>query len=479
VRIVAYLPALAWSAGFWLYCCNANPTIPMLRNILLVTYRNLTKNRFYTSINIVGLALGIAAFIFIGAYVHFEKSYDRAHSDANNIYRVESRFYKGDHLTDDWATSTNGYAKAMKENIPGITSFTRINWFKSERVIRYNDIKYREEHVCFADSNFFSFFSYPLLKGDASTVLQEVNTMVISESAARKYFGNADPIGKVLDVTTQSESYHCLVTGVFKDIPPNSTLQFNFLMSWATSPEWIKEYWYMHESYTYVKLQPGTNIPALEAKFPAIAEQYKSGPALKDLTWAIHLVKLPDIHLNAAKQYEIETKGNRNAVNMLQIIAYIILIIACVNYINLATTKSVDRAREVGIRKVSGAHAMQLASQFLLESFIINLCALILAVILVIGIASWLPAFLNNNGIHGLLFDTSLFVTLHPCIYSQYTTIGYISGNGVGKTKTHCSIKRTILLFKKRSTVTKRNGSIPVYDIFITHSWYHSCLQAD
>src|SRR5438132_1135667 len=133
-----------------------------------------------------------------------------------------------------------------------------------------------------------------------------------------------------------------------------------------------------------------------------MAERYKTGPALKDLKWAIHLVKLPDIHLNAAKQYEIETKGNRFAINLLSIIAYIVLIIACVNYINLATTKSIDRAREVGIRKVSGAHSLNLVFQFLFESFLINITALALAILLVIGSFSWLPYFFSHNGINGL-----------------------------------------------------------------------------
>ena len=382
----------------------------MIRNILLVTWRNLTKHSAYTFINILGLALGLAAFILIGAYVHFEKSYDRMHADADNIYRVESQFYKGNQLTDSWPTSTNGYARAMKDALPAITSFARINWNNSERVIRYNGLKYREEHVCFADSNFFSFFSYPLLRGDAQTVLKEVNSIVLSESAAKKYFGEADPIGKFLDVSTQNQSYHCAVTGVFKDIPANSTMQFNFLISWATTPEFLKDFWYIHESYTFVKLRPGTNIHQLEARFPAIAERYKTGPSFKELTWGIHLVPLPDMHLNPVKQYEIEAKGNRFAVTLLQFMAYVILIIASVNYINLATTRSIDRAREVGIRKVSGAHASQLVFQFLLESFIINTCALGLAILLVIASFSWLPFFLSSEGVKGLLFDIPLYI---------------------------------------------------------------------
>ncbi|SDP19809.1 putative ABC transport system permease protein [Mucilaginibacter sp. OK268] len=382
----------------------------MIRNILLVTYRNLIKNKIYTFINVTGLALGMAAFILITAFVNFEKSFDRIHPDAPHIYRVESQFYRGHDLTDSWPTSTNGYAPAMKANFPEIASYARISWANSERVVKYNNTKYREAHVCFADSNFFSFFAYPLVKGDPLTVLKEVNTIVISQSAAKKYFGNADAIGKFLDVSTLGDKYHCMVTGVFKDVPANSTMQFNFLMSWATSSKFIQNFWYQHESYTFVKLNPGATIQAVEAKFPALAEQYKTGPSLKELKWAVKLIPLTDIHLNPAKPYEIEVKGNRFAVNFLNVIAFIILMIACINYINLATTKSVDRAREVGIRKVSGAHASQLILQFLTESFIINIVALFVAIILVLGARYGLLHYLYDSNTYGLLFNSALLL---------------------------------------------------------------------
>jgi len=382
----------------------------MIRNFLLVTYRTLTRNKSYALINIAGLALGMAAYMLISAYVRFENSYDHFPPDGANIYRVESQFYKGDQLVDNWATSTDGYAKAMKDNFPEIGSFARINWSNSERVVSYKDVKFREDHVCFADTNFFSFFSYPLLKGDPTTVLKDVNTIAISESAAKKYFGKANPIGQFLEINTITDKYHCMVTGVFKDVPPNSTMQFNFLMSWATSPEWQKDTWYLHESYSFVKPVPGTDIHEIEAKFPALAERYKKGPALKDLKWAIQLIPLADIHLNPAKQYEIEAKGNRRAVSFLGMVALVILIIACVNYINLSTAKAIERGREVGIRKVSGARPAQLIGQFLLESTVINLMALALAVFMV-GATDFSIRHLMGNGLsYGLLFDGSLYL---------------------------------------------------------------------
>ncbi len=396
----------------------------MFKNILLTTRRTLIKNKIYTLVNIAGLTIGIAVYILISAYVSFEKSYDHITGNPEGTYRVESSFYKGDQLTDSWPTSTNGYATAMKANFPEIASIVRINWNNSERVVRYNNIKYREEHVCFADTNFFSFFNYPLVKGDPKTVLKEVNTIVISQSAAQKYFGHADPVGRFLDVGTLDGNLHCMVSGVFKDIPKNSTMQFNFLISWATTPLFLRDFWYLHESYTFLKLKPGANPHTVEAKFPALAERYKTGPSLKNLKWAITLVPLTDIHLNPAKQYEIEAKGNRTAVQFLGILAYIVLLIACLNYINLSTAKAIDRSREVGIRKVSGANSIQLMLQFLFESFIITGISLLLGIVLVIIAAQLLPQLMGNNLSLGLLFNTSLYLKIALVFFGSVLVSG-------------------------------------------------------
>jgi putative ABC transport system permease protein len=382
----------------------------MFKSILLITKRTLFKNKTYSLVNIGGLTLGIAAFILISAYVNFEKSFDTFFKDAGNIYRVESSFYKGANVTSNWPTSTNGYATAMKENFPEISSIVRINFNNSERVVRYNDIKYREEHVCFADTNFFSFFSYPLVKGDKKSILKEANTIAISQSAANKYFGHVDPMGKFLEVSVPGGKVNCMVTGVFKDVPKNTTLQFNFLISWLTTPAYFRDFWYIHESYTFLKLRPGATPNTVEAKFPALAERYKTAESFKNLRWAISLVPLTNIHLNPAKQYEIEVKGSGIAVKFLNIIAYVILLIACVNYINLATSKAIDRAREVGIRKVNGANSVQLLLQFLFESVIIIALSLVLAAGIVWGVHFILPQLSGNGLLLRLLFNASLYL---------------------------------------------------------------------
>lgn len=430
----------------------------MIRNILLVTWRNLIKNKTYTFINITGLALGMAAFILIFAYVNFEKSYDRIHPDATNIYRVESQFYRGDNLSDSWPTSTNGYATAMKANFPEIESFARIDWHNSERVVKYNNIKFREAHVCFADSNFFSFFAYPMLKGDKFTALNEVNSIVISQSAAKKYFGSDEPMGKYLDINTLESGYHCMVTGVFKDVPANSTMQFNFLVSWNTIPKFEKDFWYLHESYTFVKLKPYASPASVEAKFPELAERYKTGPSLKDLKWTIKLVPLTEVHLNPAKPNEIEVKGNRFAVDFLSIIAYIILLIACINYINLATTKSVDRAREVGIRKVSGAHAPQLMMQFLAESVIINLAALLAALVLVLIGRYGVMNYLYGQGVYSLLFDSALYLKLAAVFIGSILLSGIYPATVLARMKPIAVLKGRFAFSK--SGVLLRRGMV-------------------
>ncbi|MCK5470212.1 MAG: ABC transporter permease, partial [Cyclobacteriaceae bacterium] len=407
----------------------------MLKNYFLISLRHLLKNKLFSFINIFGLALGMASFMLINSYVRYENSYDRINENIENIYRVESLFYKGDQKTDHWPTSTNGYGPAMKNSFPEILDMTRINWHNSDRIVRYKEIKFRENHVCFADSNFFQFFEYPVIKGNRETFLKEPNTVIISNSAAKKYFGNDDPIGKRVQISSFSNSFDCEVTGLFEDIPGNHTMQFDFLMSWLTSGEWMRDFWYMHESYTYVKLRDGTDLQELESRFPELSENYKTRSTLKDHTWAIDFVPLKNVHLNEIKPYEIEeTKGNRKAVNFLLLISFVILIIAWVNYINLSTAKAMDRAKEVGIRKVSGSNKSQLITQFLFESMLINLFAAVVSLILiyfsVLGLSSILgDSFtfeFGSDPFYPLVFVTIIFIgTFLSGIYPAFVLSGF------------------------------------------------------
>ncbi|MFT4155269.1 ABC transporter permease [Parafilimonas sp.] len=448
----------------------------MFKNYLRTAFRSFKRNRVYTFINVAGLGLGIAAFILISGYVHFEKSFDTGQKDGDRIYRVESRFYKGKELTDDWATSTNGYVSAMKKNFPEVELFARISYHDAERVIQNGNIKFREKNVCFADSNFFSFFSYPLLRGNAQTILKDVNTIAVSESAAKKYFGSTDVIGKFLEVSTLSSHYHCMVSGVFKDIPANSTLQFNFLISWATMPELARDFWYQHDSYSFIKLRPQASAAAVEARFPAMAETYKTGDALKELRWAIQLVPLQDIHLNPVKQYEAEVKGSRRGVQYMYIIGIVILIIACVNYVNLTTARALERAKEVGVRKVSGAAKPQLVMQFFVESLLVNCFALVLAVILSIAAAYYVLPLLGQQHSFQMLFSVELWInillvflisTLLSAVYPAFVLtniepIGVLKGRFTFSPGSN-RLRKVLVTFQFAASLMLIAGTIAVY----------------
>lgn len=433
----------------------------MFHNYLRTAIRNLLHARTYTIINILGLALGLAAFIGISAYVKYESTFDRMLvSDSERVYRVESSFYRGSQLTDDWATSTNGYAPAIRDRFPEIADFTRISWNNSERVVRYGNTRHREAHVCFADSNFFSFFRYQWLKGDKNTALREINSIVLSASSAHKYFGDADPIGKILEISTIATHYSCRVTGVFGDPPSNSTMQFSMLLSWPTSPLWQQKTWYLHESYTFVKLSPGAKSETVEAGFPALAEGYKNGPALKELRWAIHLAPFRDIHLNTAKQYEVEAKGNRRAVHFLDVLSYILLLIACVNYINLSTSKALERAKEVGIRKVSGARPYQLLAQFLLESMLLNLLALCLALPLAAFASSWpLPVWKIIAVFLVFCFSSSFYPAL---VLTRFQPITVLKGR-YSFSKNGTLLRKGLVFFQFAVSLILIAGTLAVY----------------
>lgn len=369
----------------------------MFKNYLKTAIRSIRKNWGFTLLSVVGLAIGTGAFIVLMNYADFEKNYDSFQKDENNIYRVESYFYKNGSVSDSWVTSSYGYAAAMKNEFPQIKAVTRINNYDCERIMRYKNNIYREPRVVFADSNFFTFFSYKLLSGDAQTVLKEANTIVISSSAAKKYFGNEEPVGKNLDVSTQKAVYHCRVTGVFEDFPAQSHLHLDLMMSYSSTLPWQRDTWYMHEAYTYVKVNSKNDALAIEKGFPQLAEKFKTEPALRDKTWGVYLIPLANIHLNAYKPYEREAKGSRRTIGFMVIIAIIILIVGWINFINTLVSKAMERAGEISVRRIAGASNKDLIKQFMTESLLINLGALIIFfVFMIVFIPSFQKIYAEN-----------------------------------------------------------------------------------
>ncbi|MEP7108299.1 MAG: ABC transporter permease, partial [Ferruginibacter sp.] len=369
----------------------------MIKNYFQTALRNLRKHWIFTLISVVGLAIGTGAFIILVNYADIENNYDSFQKDKDEIYRVESYFSKGGNVSDSWVTSSFGYGPAMKKEFPQVKSFLRIDNLDCEKMVRYKNNIYREPRVVLADSNFFSFFSYKLLIGDPKTVLQGPNSMVLSASAARKYFGNEDPIGKFMDVSTQQAEYHCAVTGIFEDFPSQSHLHLDLMISFSDAPLWLKDTWYVHEAYTYVKIGSKAAAVEVENKFPQLAEKYKTEPALRDKLWGVHLVPLTSIHLNAFKPYEREAKGSHKTISFIMIIAFIILVVGWINFINTLVSKAMERAGEMGVRKITGASECDILAQFIVESVLVNILALLLFFIFMLVFRPMFEAFYADS----------------------------------------------------------------------------------
>lgn len=353
----------------------------MIGNYWNSAYRNLMKRKKFSFINVFGLSIGMASALLILTYVTFEFSFDKMHSKYARIYRAQSTFHEGDVQTDYWASSSFGYGSAMQENIAGIQDFTRIgSLFQPEQIVKYGELTLRENQIAYADPGFFRLFDFELLKGDKNTCLSMPGQVVITEHIARKYFKDEDPVGKILIFTGAYDKISCEVTGVMEEMPSNSHIHYNFLISYVSLPKYVHEYWYKHEVYTYLLLDSPERKSEIEKEFPVMAEKYKTEEALKNKTWGIDLVPLADIHLTPQVGYEAETKGNRSAMIALIFAAIAILAIVWINYINLSVARSMERAKEVGVRRAVGAFRKQLVHQFLFEALVMNLIAFIVAI---------------------------------------------------------------------------------------------------
>ena len=366
----------------------------MLKNYLKITFRNLVKQRFYSIINILGLAIGLATCVLIVAYVLNELSYDRYHSKADRIYRAYMDFQMGGQQ-GMFAVSPAPMAGVFKDIYPEIDEAVRFRT-QGEFTVFYDDRPNKELEVAFADSTLFNVFDVPLLLGDTATALTEISSVVISETSAEKYFGSdwrdSDPLGKTLLLGSQKTPYQ--ITGVYEDFPTNSHIPFTMMLSMATRGESRSEEWLSNNFHTYFLLREGTDIDNLGKK---IQETYVSyaAPQLEKYANAsyeefleagnyfrYYLQPLTDIHLHSDLDVELKANGDIRYVYIFSFIALFVLLIACFNFMNLATARSAGRAKEVGIRKALGSVRKQLVRQFLLEAVIISLLSLALALLL-------------------------------------------------------------------------------------------------
>jgi putative ABC transport system permease protein len=383
----------------------------MIRNLLLTAFRSLNKNKFFSALNIGGLSIGMAVFLLIAQYVYFERSYENFLPNADNIYRVSLTSYQNNELVFSSAENYPGVGPAMNNEYPEVTGSARLYnmGYKNNIIITNEDAKpspiaFKHRRFLYADSSFLPMMGYELVAGDINTALAQPFSAVITEQYARMYFGNEDPIGKSLRL--QDDDYNnelVKVTGVVKDLPGNTHLKFDVLFSYKTLfgrfDGAITRYdqgWRRKDMYTFISVQPGTDVKALEAKLPALVTKYKPENKDRNANEILSLQPLKSIHLTSQLAEEPEINGDGKIVRFLAIIGLFVLVIAWINYVNLSTAKAMERAKEVGVRKVMGAFKFQLLRQFVVEAGLVNLISTFLAVLIV---ALVMPYF---NSISGL-----------------------------------------------------------------------------
>ena len=374
----------------------------MLKNYFLIALRNLRKNRIFSLINVVGLSVGLTCCILIALFVHDELNFDNYSENASRIYRLGINV-TGNGNTVVYPDPDEGVGPGVKNEIPEVENFTRI-LPETEIFLNYENKQFKETKLAFADSNFLRFFSIPLVKGDRQTALAEPNSIVVSKQLAKKYFGDEDPLGKTL----VSGILTLKVTGLIDKIPDNSHFHFDALISMPTM-HFEHHTWSNIGFYTYLSLNKNADPKKIEAKFPKLVEKYVVPEVQHDMgvsltearksvnTFRFFLQPLRDIHLHSDTKYELEANGDIQYVYIFSALAVFILMLACVNFTNLATAYGSKRSKEVGIRKVMGSAKGQLVFQFLMESILLTFFALLLACILV---SALLPYFNQLSGKH-------------------------------------------------------------------------------
>jgi putative ABC transport system permease protein len=418
----------------------------MFRNHFRIAWRGLLKHKGYSALNIFGLAIGIACCLLIFHYVAFERSYDTFPSNAKNIVRIRLDSYHEGKLQWKSATSYPAIGPAMKKEFPEVEKFGRLIDANLLLTNPQKNVKFTEDKGYYADPSTIDMLGVQLLKGNPATALNTPDKILLSESMAKKYFGSEDPMGKRLRAQGWDTIQDYEVTGIFREYPANSHLIINHLVSYSTidhiqfasgdSSHPSETAWGWYDFYVYVQLKPGASRQALENKLPAFSDRH-----MNNNKWAkknnnrseLHLIPLSDIHLYSNYNQEAEVNGNGKAVSFLFLIAFLIVGIAWINYTNLATARSLERAKEVGLRKVLGAVRLDLILQFLTESLLLNTLALVLALIAAVVLAHPFDTLIGTDAgaFHLPINYILLFITLFflgsflSGIYPAFILSGY------------------------------------------------------
>lgn len=361
----------------------------MLTNYFKVAIRNILKYKFFSAINILGMTIGITACLLIILYVSDELSYDRFHAKADRMYQVGLHGKIGG---QDVRTSTTcpPMAAIIVDEVSGIEEATRVADFWGAGIVKFEDKAFTEDDIFYADSNFFSFFSFAMIHGDPKNALKEPNSVVITEEMATKYFGKEQAIGKMLSIGQDNRAFK--VTGVTPNCPTNSHFRYNFLLSSSSGEHLKSSEWLNNYLHTYFILTPETDVASLSPKFDDLVMKYVGpeierfmGVNMKQMKeqggeYGYYFTKVPDIHLRSTSQHDMEPGGNIMYVYFFSAIGVFIIVIACINFMNLSTARSAGRAKEVGLRKTLGSLRGQMIWQFLSESMVYSVVAVVLAI---------------------------------------------------------------------------------------------------
>jgi len=381
----------------------------MFKNYIKVAFRVFQKEKSVSLINISGLALAFTCCLIIFLFIKHELSYDDFHNDGERIYRVASAYMRAGkwepYSSNSWRTG-----ELLKERFAEIEYLVRIR--RKEEIVVYQDKRINEGRMATVDDTFFKVFSFPLIQGDPEDALKGTNKVVISESIAVKYFGKEQPMGKMFEIN--DGEYHLEVSGIIQDMPANSHFHFDFLISGQTARQIAPPAMFTNigwdSQYLYIKVRDKNAPASMESKFSDFINEHLD--FLTDNNFKLFLQPLADIHLKSNNGLEIEQNGNIRHIYIFSIVAFFILVIACINYMNLTTARSIRRANEVGMRKALGANKLQLIGQFLSESFFLTFLAILVAFGLTYLLLPYFNTFAGKELDRGFLFTPELLITL-------------------------------------------------------------------
>jgi len=453
----------------------------MLKSYFKIAWRNIMRHKAYSGINILGLAIGIAACLLILQYVAFELSYEDFQVNKDRIYRVQQDRYDNGKLSTQWAAGAYAVGNSFKNAIPGHEDYVKV--IQNGRVTaEVNNQPIKIEKIYFTTNSFFNVFTYPLLGGNKNEALKEPFTAALSETTAKKIFGTADVVGKTLQLNRR-DNY--TINAVYKDAPVNTQLKPEMLLSYATFQKWTTDSsgngpetaWQWDGCLTYVLLRKGTDPAIVEKKFVPIVQKFAGQDFKKYNAGAkYYLEPLTDIHLYSHYMMEPGENGDGKTVYLLLGIAFFIVVIAWVNYINLATARAITRAREVGVRKAVGSQRRQLVVQFLSESALLNGFALVLAILIVLIAIPGFNALSGQQlsfslfsqpdfwiGLVALFLIGVFFSGLYPAfVLSGFKPIEVLKGK-LGTTKQGSLLRKSLVVFQFTASLFLLIGTVTVY----------------